>query len=173
MTVFVPNGLTECSNPFLLDVSVVESPRWLFSSCSRCSSVVQSWWWFISSCSRCSLLKTGRLERFLVVVWLFPCTNPFLFFEWPAFQCSGPYVVRSSFLRLGGDRTFQNVQITSCAAVVDQTNRLFSSSSVVFLKFLLDVLFIRRRSCCLEARQFILLLYSERNCFFTLNPKTN
>jgi hypothetical protein len=30
---FVPNGLTECNNPFLLDVSVVQSWCWLISGC--------------------------------------------------------------------------------------------------------------------------------------------
>jgi hypothetical protein len=79
LMLFVPNGLTEYTNPFLLDVSVVQSSRWWFSSCSRCSSVVQSRWLF-SSRPRCSLLKTVRLERFFDEVWLFPCTNPFLYF---------------------------------------------------------------------------------------------
>jgi hypothetical protein len=37
LRLFVPNGLTEYNNPFLLDVSVVQSSWWLFYSCSRCS----------------------------------------------------------------------------------------------------------------------------------------
>jgi hypothetical protein len=65
LRLFVPNGLTEYNNPFLLDLSVVQSLRRLISSCSRCSSVVQSWWLLISSCSRCSFLKTVRPERCL------------------------------------------------------------------------------------------------------------
>jgi hypothetical protein len=80
LRLFVPNGLTEYNNPFLLDVSVVQSSRWWFSSCSRCSFVVQSSRWLFSICPRCSLLKTGRLERFLDEMWLFSCTNAFLFF---------------------------------------------------------------------------------------------
>jgi hypothetical protein len=64
LRLFFLNGLTECNNPFLLDVPVVQSSR-CFSSCSRCFSRVQSSRWSISSCSRYSLLEIIRLERFL------------------------------------------------------------------------------------------------------------
>jgi hypothetical protein len=40
LRLFVPNGLTEYNSPFLPDVSVAQSSRWWFSSCSRCSSMV-------------------------------------------------------------------------------------------------------------------------------------
>jgi hypothetical protein len=89
------------------------------------------------------------------------------FFEWPAFQCFDPYAVRTSFLCLGGGRTFQNVQsFTPCTPVVEPNIRFAISCFRGFLEHLSDVLFIRRRSC-LESRQFIFLLYAERNrCFF-------
>jgi hypothetical protein len=69
LRLFVPNGLMEYNNPFLLDVSVVQSSRWWFSSCSHCSSVVQSSRWLFSSCPHCSLLKNVRPERSLDEVW--------------------------------------------------------------------------------------------------------
>jgi hypothetical protein len=82
----------------------------------------------------------------------FPCTNPFVLFflylNGRRFNASGPYAVRSSFLRLGGGRAFQNVHLFALRSpLVDPNIRFFFSSCIGFLKFLPDVLRIRRLSC--------------------------
>jgi hypothetical protein len=67
----------------------------------------------------------------------------YFFLSGQLFNASCPYAVRTSFLRLGGGRTFLNVfSLTSRIAI--RSNKLVSS--LVLLIILSDILFIRRRS---------------------------
>jgi hypothetical protein len=153
---FVPNGLTEYNNLSFL-TCLWCSPRGGWSAAAH--------QWSNPGGGRSPALPAAPALRPVVSSGSlmgcnpFPCTNPFLFvlvfliLEWPAFQCSGPYAVLSSFLRFGGGRTFQNVQpFTPCT-----TTKFTISSRVDFLEFPSDFLRIRRHTCCLEPRFLFLM----------------
>jgi hypothetical protein len=99
--------------------------------------------------SRISLMRRGCIRVPIHFI---------LLFEWPACQCPGPYSVRSSFLRLGGGRTFQNEFSLISHVAISRSNKLVTL--LVFLIILFYVLFIRRHIWSFRSRFLMSTLHS-------------
>jgi hypothetical protein len=143
-------------------VSVVQSSRWWFSS-SPAAPAVHLWFNPSGGCSPAvpaapslrPVVSSGPLMRrgcFHVPIHFYS------FLSDRRFNASGPWALRTSFLRLGGGRTFQNAFPLISPTSISRSNKLVST--LVFLIILSDVLFIRRRSWSFRPRFLMPMLHS-------------